>query len=108
MKVSFGLIASLLISLQSWAQFDAHSRESELALLLDSIRGSKNNAGKENWNKQFKKLIEQTLNEPTVFDITFTRLRTLGVIDSPDKLVRIVNWNVEQDDGTQKYYAYGG
>lgn len=106
MKVSFVLLASLLISLQSWGQFNMYSRENELATLLDSIRGSKNNAGKENWNKQFKKLIEQTLNEPTVFDITFTKLRTLGVIDSPDKLVRIVNWNVEQDDGTQKYYAY--
>lgn len=106
MKVSFGLIASLLITLQSWGQFDVYSRENELAVLLDSIRESRNNAGKENWNKQFKKLIEQTLNEPTVFDITFPKLRTLGVIDSPDKLVRIVNWNVEQDDGTQKYYAY--
>jgi hypothetical protein len=106
MKVSFGLIASLLITLQSWGQFDVYSREHELAVLLDSIRESRNNASKENWNKQFKKLIEQTLNEPTVFDITFPKLRTLGVIDSPDKLVRIVNWNVEQDDGTQKYYAY--
>lgn len=106
MKVSFGLIITVFTALQSWGQFDSYSRENELAVLLDSVRGARNNAGKENWNKQFKKLIEQTLHEPTVFDITFTRLRTLGVIDSPDKLVRIVNWNVEQDDGTQKYYAY--
>ncbi len=106
MKVSFSLILIFLISLQSWSQFDLYSRENELAVLLDSMRGSRNNAGKENWNKQFKKLIDQTLHEPTVFDITFTKLRTLGVIDSPDKLVRIVNWNVEQDDGSQKYFAY--
>ncbi len=106
MKVSIGLILIVLISFQSLGQFDAYSRESELAVLLDSIRGARDNAGKENWNKQFKKLIEQTLNEPTIFDVTFTKLRTLGVIDSPDKLVRIVNWNVEQDDGTQKYFAY--
>jgi len=106
MKVSFGLITSLVMTFQSWSQFDASSRENDLAVLLDSLRNSRNNQQKENWNKQFKALIDQTLHEPSVFDITFTKLRTLGVIDSPDKLVRIVNWNVEQDDGTQKYYAY--
>lgn len=106
MKVPFCLILIVFIGSRSWGQFNVYSREDELAVLLDSIRGAKNNAAKENWNAQFKKLIDQTLHEPTVFDITFTKLRTLGIIDSPDKLVRIVNWNVEQDDGTQKYYAY--
>jgi hypothetical protein len=106
MKVSFSLLITLLISLQSLGQFDVYSREQELSVLLDSLRGSNKNDRKEFWNKQFKTLIDQTLHEPTVFDLTFTKLRTLGVIDSPDKLVRIVNWNVEQEDGTQKYYAY--
>lgn len=106
MKVSFGLLITLLISLQSLGQFDVYSREQELSVLLDSLRGSRKNDRKEFWNKQFKTLVDQTLHEPTVFDLTFTKLRTLGVIDSPDKLVRIVNWNVEQEDGTQKYFAY--
>ncbi len=106
MKISVGLILAFFVSLQSWGQFDVYSRENELASLLDSLRSARDNTAKENWNKQFKKLVDQTLHEPTIFDINFTKLRTLGIIDSPDKLVRIVNWNVEQDDGTQKYYAY--
>ncbi|MNJ92059.1 hypothetical protein D3C87_97140 [compost metagenome] len=96
----------LLFNSLSWGQFDAAVRERELGVLLDSLRGSRTNERKEFWNKQFKTLIDQTLHEPTAFDLTFTKLRTLGIIDSPDKMVRIVNWNVEQDDATQKYYAY--
>lgn len=106
MKVSLSLFISLVIVLQSWGQFDANTRERELSVLLDSLRGSLKNERKDFWNKQFKILVDQTLHEPTAFDLTFTKLRTLGVIDSPDKLVRIVNWNVEQEDGTQKYFAY--
>lgn len=105
MKVSL-LILLLTLSLQSLAQFDASTREQELSVLLDSLRASRKNDRKEFWNKQFKTLVEQTLHEPSIFDITFPKLRTLGVIDSPDNMVRIVNWNVEQDDGSQKYYAY--
>ncbi|MDF3026208.1 MAG: hypothetical protein K0S23_515 [Fluviicola sp.] len=106
MKVSFGLLIILLTSLPSWGQFDVYSREQELSVLLDSVRSSRNNERKEFWNKQFKTLIDQTLHEPSAFDLAFTKLRTLGIIDSPDKLVRIVNWNVEQEDGSQKYFAY--
>ena len=39
-------------------------------------------------------------------DYKFTKLKTVGIIDSPDKLVRIINWNVEQDDFNHKYYCY--
>lgn len=106
MRVSFVLLLTLFASFQTWGQFDAYARENDLAVLLDSLRNSRTNQQKEKWNTQFKTLIDQTLHEPSIFDISFTKLRTLGVIDSPDKLVRIVNWNVEQDDGTQKYYAY--
>jgi hypothetical protein len=105
MKFSFFLFI-LSISLQSLGQFDVSAREQELSILLDSLRSSRTNDRKEFWNTQFKTLIDNTLQEPTVFDLSFPNLRTLGVIDSPDRMVRIVNWNVEQEDGSQKYYAY--
>lgn len=105
MRVSILLIL-LSVGFQSFGQFDAANREQELSVLLDSLRAAPNNERKEFWNKQFKTLIDQTLHEPTIFDLAFPKLRTIGIIDSPDKMVRIVNWNVEQDDGSQKYFAY--
>ncbi|MES2554769.1 MAG: hypothetical protein V4604_01385 [Bacteroidota bacterium] len=81
-------------------------QEAELEILLDSLRASKTDDAKRNWNAQFKKQLEQTLNEPTALTYTFTKLRTVGIINSPDNLVRVISWNVEQDDQTQQYFAY--
>jgi hypothetical protein len=89
-----------------FGQFNFENRENELSVLLDSLRSAKNNDQKEHWNNQFKTLMSSTLNEPSIFEQTFTKLSTVGVIDSPDGLVKIVNWNVEQDDQSQKYYAF--
>lgn len=88
------------------AQFNFESRQNELASLLDSLRASKKDFEKKKWNAAFKDLMANTLNEPTIFDQTFTKLSTVGIIDSPDNLLKIVNWNVEQDDKTQAYYAF--
>lgn len=81
-------------------------QEAELEILLDSLRAAKNDVSKNNWNAQFKKQLEQTLNEPTALTYTFSKLKTIGIINSPDNLVRIVSWNVEQDDQSQRYFAY--
>ncbi|AEA45539.1 hypothetical protein [Fluviicola taffensis] len=105
MKFSILFFVSFF-SIQSFGQFDVTAREQELCVLLDSVRASKTNDQKEFWNVQFKALLDNTLHEPTVFDLSFPKLRTLGVIDSPDNMVRIINWNVEQEDASQKYYAY--
>jgi hypothetical protein len=82
------------------------NQEVELASLLDSLRSAKDDASREAWNTQFKTQMLQSLNEPSALIYPFSRLRTVGVIDSPDKQMRIVCWNVEQQDGSQKYYAF--
>lgn len=100
------IIASVFYSTSFFAQFNFIERENELAILLDSLRASKNDEAKNRWNEEFKTLLQSTLNEPTIFDQQFTKLHTLGVITSPDNLMKIVNWNVEQDDQSQKYYCF--
>jgi hypothetical protein len=105
MKTSIVLI-TLFVSFFGNAQFDFTQRQSELAVLLDSLRAAKNDADKMNWNEQFKQLMWSTVNEPTFFELQFTSLRSCGIIESPDGMVRIVNWNVEMDDQSQKYCAF--
>jgi hypothetical protein len=96
----------ICITQSLFAQFNFETREQELATLLDSLRAAKSDSAKLVCNDAFKKLLYQTLQEPTLFDLTFTKLKTVGIIDSPDGLVKIVNWNVEQDDQSQLYYAF--
>lgn len=80
--------------------------ESKLSGLLDSLRGAKTDAQRKNVNKEFKKLMDATLKLEGAFTYNFTKLKSVGVIDSPDKMLRIVNWNVEQEDLTHNYFCY--
>jgi hypothetical protein len=100
------IFASVFYSTIIIAQFNFVERENELSILLDSLRSSKNDDAKNRWNNEFKSLLESTLKEPTIFEQQFTKLSTLGVISSPDNLMKIVNWNVEQEDQSQKYYCF--
>lgn len=85
---------------------DLPSQENELVLLLDNLRNAKNKSAKNEANKIFKAQLEKTIQEPGAFDYPFSKLTTLGSIKSPDNSLRLFNWNVEQDDMTQKYYCY--
>lgn len=102
----FLLAVVFLNSIAVFAQFNFEQRERDLSVLLDSLRSAKNDFEKKKWNTEFKTLMSSTLSEPRIFDFQFTRLNTVGIINSPDNLLKIINWNVEQDDHSQSYYAF--
>jgi len=109
--MSMKLIPSILLimlSFQGEAQVNAILAQKEIVLdsLLSELRSADNNADREAANREFKKEMESALAEPTAISFRFTKLKTVGIIDSPDNLVRIVNWNVEQEDMSHKYYCY--
>ncbi len=81
-------------------------KEQELDSLLDVLRTAETNAEKSTANSEFKELMSQALNEPGALTYEFTLLETVGVIDSPDGQVRIVNWNVEQEDFSHTYHCF--
>lgn len=81
-------------------------KEQELDGLLDILRSAETNAERNAINGEFKELMSQTLNEPGALTYPFALLETVGVIDSPDGQVRIVNWNVEQEDFSHTYHCF--
>ena len=105
MKIKLSLIL-LLTTFQLFSQFDYSNRVGELSFVLDSLRSAKTDDEKSNINERFLSLMEKTLHEPTIFDFNFSELSTIGCIDSPDGELRIVNWNIEQEDETQHYFAF--
>jgi len=82
------------------------NKEQLLDSLLTQLRAAETNAEKEERNKVFKAAMSNVLNEPGALSYNFTKLKTVGIIDSPDKKVRIVNWNVEQEDFSHKYFCF--
>jgi hypothetical protein len=81
-------------------------RESQLVELLAELRAAKDDIEKEEKNTLFLDYFRETLAEKSAYAYPFSQLKTVGIIDSPDGLLRIINWNIEQDDETQKYCGF--
>jgi hypothetical protein len=114
MKAAILIFTGLIFSGGVYAQKDTSStylgvlpaREDSLVILLNELRAAKDDWAKEEKNAVFKDYLKETLNDKAAFTYPFTKLKTVGFIDSPDGQLRIVNWNVEQDDQTQKYFCF--
>jgi len=106
MKVFFSIIILIFAFVYDSFGQDLFEREAELFTRLNTLRSAKNNTEKEIANKSFKTYLEETINLPGAMDYPFLKLTTLGSIKSSDNLVRLFNWNIEQDDESQKYYCY--
>ena len=105
------LLSSISIVLLSFAAVsqtggNLEEREDRLDSLLTNLRDAKNNDERKERNRDFKVELESFVEIQGAFDYKFTKLQTVGVIDSPDNLVRIVNWNIELDDLSHEYYCY--
>ena len=107
MKAIF-LFLSVFFLINLNAQVDSLliKREQKLVLLLNDLRSATSNKEKEAKNCLFKDYLFETIKLENVIDYPFAELKTLGSVKSDDKKIRLFNWNVEQDDHTQKYYCY--
>jgi hypothetical protein len=93
---------------KSFAQADSVllKREQQLSLYLNDLRAAENDADKSLKNKIFKDYLYETIQSDNAFNYPFASLKSIGTIKSEDNLIRMFNWNVEQDDKSQKYYCY--
>jgi len=99
--IAFSMLAFQIVFSQSLSE-----NELELKANLEQLRAAKNNSEKNKFNSLFKAKLEETIQLEGAFDHPFSSLQTVGSIKSPDNAFRFFNWNVEQDDLTQKYYCY--
>jgi len=100
------IIFILLASLTFGQQTSFIEEEENLLVLLSDLRAAATNKEKDASNKVFKTELSKVLNQPGSLDYPFSKLTTVGFIDSPDKQMRIVNYNIEQDDLSQKYTCF--
>ena len=105
MKSFTVLLLTIIFPLLSIGQ-TLEDQERELLIKLDALRNATSNSDKKLANQAFKTLLEETIQMKGAFEYPFNTLTTLGSIKSPDNKLRLFNWNVEQDDMTQKYYCY--
>ncbi len=102
------VISALIVTgfSQVFAQNSLQERETVLAGLLSNLRNAKNDQEKAAANKSFKEEMRKTIALPGAFSYPFEQLSTVGMVASPDSSFRFFNWNIEQDDFTQKYECF--
>jgi len=87
---------------------DVNMEEAELELerLLLDLRSAENDQDKKTKNDLLRIEMEKVLLNEEAMTYPFSKLSTIGFIDSPDKQMRIVNWNIEQDNLSQNYTCF--
>lgn len=87
--------------------YDIAQAETRLFSLLETLRNSTTDADKATNNQAFKSELSAVLKNKESFEHPFTSLASsVGFINSSDKMVRIVNWNIEQEDKSQRYFGF--
>lgn len=107
MKVSISLfILNLLFICSLFGQSDLEEKEISLNRSLLNLRAARTDSDIEKQNKIFKKELESFLKLEGAFKYEFKHLKTVAILDSPDKMLRIVNWNLEFSDLSYSYCAF--
>ena len=81
-------------------------REQQLKTYLNNLRTSRTAEEKTKNNDIFKSYLLETISIEGAFAYPFSELKTLGSIKSPDNAFRLFNWNVEQEDRSNKYFCF--
>ena len=104
----FILCIVFLTSSVVYAQLDTLmlNHEKKLEQLLSSLRSAQTNEDKISRNEELKTYFAGVLKLPQSFTYPFSQLKSIGCIDSPDKQVRIINWNIELDEQQQLYTCF--
>ncbi len=107
MKYYIVVIVSLLLT-NLFSQKDTiiPYREKVLFLQLNKMRSAIKDAEKKKLNQEFKDYLLETILIPDSYTYNFVKLKTLGVIDSPDKNLRIFNWNVQLEDESNLFFGF--
>lgn len=74
--------------------------------LVKKLYSSTTDAEKQKWNQALLLTFDRSLNQQNSFDYPYDSLKDIARIMSPDKMFRIINWNVPKEDGTQEYFGF--
>ena len=89
-----------------FSQVDLAERELLLNTKLEALRAAKSDDDIETLNLDFKNEMLSFLKLEGAFTYPISKLKTIALLDSPDKLVRIINWNLEYSDMSYSYCGF--
>lgn len=104
---NFLVLSFVFLAIGASAQvYSVSKSEDRLLVKLETLRNAVTDEEKATANEDFKSDLAAVLEHEESFNHTFPLLTSVGFIDSKDGIVRIINWNVEQDDKSQRYFGF--
>lgn len=100
------LLTGLLINSVTNAQQTVSDASVILSDLYRRLNISNNDKEKLRINDSVRLIIESYTGSDTVFTHRFYDLRQLGQITSPDRRIKIINWNLILEDSLSRYFCY--
>ncbi len=105
------LICTILFVANQWVWsqtygYSFENEEAQLAILFDELNQAVTDEDKLNINHQILEHLEDILYDDKSFTYQFTQIKSLGILNSDDKLVRIYNWNILFENRTNRYYGF--
>ncbi|MCF8374209.1 MAG: hypothetical protein K9H64_21480 [Bacteroidales bacterium] len=80
--------------------------EDSLNEMFAAIKQASSDSEKTRLNKALFSLMEEMIYDERSFTYPFDSVKHLGIITSPDKLLRIYTWNLAFADYTNRYYGF--
>lgn len=78
----------------------------QLTELRQRVLAAKNNELRNSTNKEFVVLLRKALENKSSFFASFDTIPQFEDLRSSDNFLRILNWNVPQDDQTHRYFCF--
>jgi hypothetical protein len=110
-KNFLSFLALCLLSYQCFAQ-QTNENAGQLKIYQDSLKvlGKKMindeiDVQRKNANYAFIKMLVNALKTPNSFFFPFDSVRTIAIVNSPDKRFRIFSWAIANDDGSYRFYG---
>ena len=77
-----------------------------LKKVIHDLYSSTTDSGKHKYNAQLLATVEHVLKMEDSFTYPFDSITGIGILNSPDQMLRIFNWNIPLANGTYEYYGF--
>jgi hypothetical protein len=77
-----------------------------LKSIIKNLYAAKADSVKHKYNAQLLTTFNRVLKMQGSFAYSFDSISDIGILNSPDYLIRIFNWNVPLTNGTHEYYGF--
>lgn len=81
-------------------------QEMVLQNLFDSLANANDDETRIKVNNEIKTLLGNIVDNPESFEYPFDSIKNAGILTSPDKKLRLYNWNLPYENGVHEYYCF--